>query len=110
VNDPAAALRAALRFANRDLAPSVERVDGRTLALYRVAAGVRPFEVARALDSNRQYVFSLETDGAIVSTAGRYRAAVDLVAAERAEAERAERADRNARYVAAHAGTYKAGE
>lgn len=80
---PAAALRTALRFATRDLAPSAERVDGTTLALYRVAAGVAPIDVARALDTSRQYVAKLEDKGAVMETAGRYRAAVDIVAAGR---------------------------
>jgi len=77
--DPTSALRTAVRFATRDLPPSTERVDGITLALYRVASGVTAVAVAGALDASKQYIAALERDGTTVETAGRYRAAVDLL-------------------------------
>jgi len=80
--DPATSLRTALRFATRSLAPSTARVDGITLALYRTAAGVSAADVARALDASKQYIGKLEARGALIETAGRYRAAVDAIAAE----------------------------
>lgn len=81
--DPQSSLREALRFARRDLRPDAERVPGVVLALYRVAADIRPYEVAGVLNVSRQYVGALEVKGATIEVAGRFRAAVDTVAAER---------------------------
>jgi hypothetical protein len=78
---PITALRAAVRFAARDLAPSTERVPGVTLALYRVAAGVPAVRLASHMDVSKQYISKLETEGATISSAGSYRVAVDDVAA-----------------------------
>lgn len=75
-------LRAALRFAQRRLAPATERVDGMTLALYRVASGVPASEVAQRLDVTKQRISTVEREGCTVDAAGRYRAAVDQAAAE----------------------------
>lgn len=73
------ALRAALRFAARDLPPFAVRVDGTTLTLYRIAAGVTALDVAAALDVSKQRVSTMEKAGCPVELANRYRAAVDLL-------------------------------
>lgn len=75
-------LRDALRFAQRRLAPSSERVSGMTLALYRVASGVNAYEVAQRLDVTKQRISTMEREGCAMEAAGRYRAAVDQAAAE----------------------------
>lgn len=77
-------LRSALRFSQRRLAPSSTRVDGTTLALYRVACNVAAGDVARLMNVSKQYVSKLEAEGATVETAGRYRVAVDQLAADAA--------------------------
>jgi DNA-binding transcriptional regulator YiaG len=77
--NPTANLRAAVRFATRAAAPSTERVPGITLTLYREAAGVSAVDVARVLDATKQYVAKLERHGATIETAGRFRAAVDML-------------------------------
>lgn len=76
-------LRAALRFAQRDLSPSAEKVAGVTLTLYREAAGVSAVDVAQALDVSKQRVSTIEKNGTTVDIAGRYRAAVDMLAGSR---------------------------
>jgi hypothetical protein len=81
--EAATSLRAALRFAQRRVAPSSSRVPGQTLALYRVACGVTAGEVGQRLNVSKQYVSKLETNGATIESAGRYRAVVDQIAAER---------------------------
>ncbi|MCU0505706.1 MAG: helix-turn-helix domain-containing protein [Chloroflexi bacterium] len=90
MKEAAAALRTALRFAQRDLPPTTARVDGLTLALYRVASGVTGSEVAGHLNVSKQYVSRLETEGAVVRSAGTYRAAVDMLAAAKAQAAKGE--------------------
>ena len=75
-------LRAALRFATRNLAPGTMKVPGVTLRLYREAAGVSAIKVARTLDVTKQYISKLETEGAAMDTAGKFRAAVDVATGE----------------------------
>ena len=73
-------LRAAERFATRNLPSDAARVEGIVLALYRVASGVRAVDVAGVMDVTKQRLATLEREGAIIDTAGRYRAAVDMLA------------------------------
>ena len=75
-------LRGAIRFARRQLRATDEWVPGITLALYRVACRVTAVSVADRLDVNKQRVSAMERDGCSIEAAGRYRAAVDQIAAE----------------------------
>ncbi len=81
--DPIRNLNAAVRFARRSLAPTVERVPGVVLMLYREASGVPAIEVATRLDVTKQRVSTMEREGCTIEQAGAYRAAVDRCAAER---------------------------
>jgi transcriptional regulator with XRE-family HTH domain len=50
------------------------------LRLYREAAGVGMSDVGSALDLSKQMVSKMENGDASIEAAGRYRAAVDLIA------------------------------
>jgi len=75
-------LRAALRFALRELPETHDRVPGTSLILYREASHVTAAAVAQRLDVSKQRVSAMESRGASMELAGRYRAAVDQIAAE----------------------------
>lgn len=80
---PIANLRAALRFATRSLPAGTDRVPGTTLRLYREAAHVSSGDVARVLDVSKQMLSKMEGTSATIESAGRFRAAVDILAADR---------------------------
>lgn len=80
---PVANLRAALRFAMRSLPPGSDRVPGTSLRLYRESSHVTAADVAAAMDLSKQMVSKMEDRGAAMVDAGKYRAAVDLVASTR---------------------------
>lgn len=80
---PIANLNAALRFARRALPPTHDRVPGTSLLLYREASHVSAAEVATRLDVSKQRISAMEKAGTTIDLAGRYRAAVDQIAAER---------------------------
>ena len=75
-------LNAALRFARRALPPNAERVPGSSLTLYREASHVTAAAVAERLDLSKQRISAMESTGAPIELAARYRAAVDQIWAE----------------------------
>jgi DNA-binding XRE family transcriptional regulator len=76
VDEAAKELRAATRFATGRFAVRATRVPGRTLALFREAAGVDAARVAAFLGVTKQRVANVEREGCPRAYAERFRFAV----------------------------------